>query len=392
MRRLLLALAPLLLAGCPGPFTRGANAYASATAESAKTLSGAPALLVKSCWKSADVEYLQTRLLRLNAEAKGVRLPSGGDYDVSWEAWREKAHPSLDAKKTWKSYCNEIASTGSAFSTALGGLTAYSGALGALAKDGSYDGADVSKSVDGVNKIVAGLEKSPGGPTKAVGAVGVAFGQFASLILAERVEADIKEYVTKADPLVKALVDALVVYIEAAEKDLDAIASNQNNLLASFELVFGLIPGDAPAAPPAPSAAPAAAPAKANDAPAAKGAKKPAEAELPADARQALAELRREAEENQKTLQLLRSTVALITGAANGSKTIAFYQLALTTRGEIEQTKATLDGMKGVLGGLKGAHAQLLKAGQTAETTDFKTLLGMINDLSSKLQTLKASL
>ncbi len=131
-----LVLPSLFLCGCgQRPFTRAVGTYAQANQESTQSLAAAPAQLVKLCWKSANVEYLQSRLLRLKAESDGVKPPAGNDYYIPWEKWYTEGHPTTatatgpDGKPpTWTSYCSEVEATGKAFTLALGALKAYADA------------------------------------------------------------------------------------------------------------------------------------------------------------------------------------------------------------------------------------------------------------------------
>ncbi len=234
MRRLL-AFVPVLLIGCApaGPFTRAAGAYAKVGTESSAALAAAPSLLARSCLAAADAEYLQSRLSRLKFEVEGIKLPEG-DYYVPWEAWLAKAHPTSLRGGSWKDYCGEIEQTGTAFSSAVGALGAYSAALAALAQGGAYEGTDLGKTVDGVNKIVASLDKSPSGPSTAVGAVGKSLDRFASVILRERVERDIEAFVLLADPEVQNLLVALRAYVAAVRVDVESLLAAQTQSLAGI--------------------------------------------------------------------------------------------------------------------------------------------------------------
>ena len=240
MRRLL-AFVPVLLIGCApaGPFTRAAGAYAKVGTESSAALAAAPSLLARSCLEAADAESLQSRLSRLKFEAEGIKLPEG-DYHVPGEAWLAKAHPTSLRAGSWKDYCGEIEQTGKAFSSAVGALGAYSAALAALAQGGAYEGTDLGKTVDGVNKIVASLDKSPSGPSTAVGAVGKSLDRFASVILRERVERDIEAFVLLADPEVQNLLVALRAYVAAVHVDVESLLAAPAQVLISFEKLPGL--------------------------------------------------------------------------------------------------------------------------------------------------------
>jgi len=374
MRRfLVLTLVPLLLAtaGCPaGPFTNAAGAYAKVGAESSTALGAAPSLLARTCVKAADVEYLQSRLSRLKFETEGVKLPSPGDYYIPWEAWFEKAHPQGLKGGSWKSYCDEIDLTWKAFGTAVGALGAYSSALGSLVEGSAYEGTDLGKSVDGVNKIVATVSQSESGPSRTVSAIGGALDKFVSVLLRERVERDIEGYVRLADPEVQKLIVALRAYAVAARVDVEAVLQRQLQVVISFEKLTGL--GEA-----------------ATIAPCRVGA--PSPATLPAASPEINA-LRQDVETQRKALVDVCRSLDQLEKTTNAQKLFAFHALALATEEDIRQTRTVLTGFEEVLGNLGEAHTALVKAGQTKETTDLKALLGTISTLTTRLGALQAAL
>jgi hypothetical protein len=391
MRRLL-ALLPFVAAlGCvAGPFTSAAGAYAKVSADSSAALGAAPSLLARSCVKAADAEYVQSRLSRLKFEAEGIKLPAEGDYYVPWEAWQEKAHPMGLKGGSWKDYCHEIEQTGLAFSSAVGALGSYSSALDALATGSTYEGTDIGKTVDGVNRIVASVSKSESGPSRAVTAVGNALDKFAGGVLRQVVEKDLEGYVIHADPEVQGLLTALRAYVAAARADVDVLLQAQLQVLLSFEKLTGL--GErATIAPCRVGAAPAEAappPAEKSAAFARKGEKK-ADPQGPSPE---IATLRREVEIQRKALTDVCRSLDQITRTSNAQNLFAFHTLALATEEEMRQTRAVLAGFEDVLGRLGVAHTALVKAGQTKEKTDLKELLGTISDLTTRLGALQAAL
>jgi hypothetical protein len=391
MRRLLLLLPVVLTLGCPaGPFTKAAGAYAKVGSESSTALGAAPSLLARSCTRAADVEYVQSRLSRLKFETEGIKLPAEGDYYVPWETWQEKAHPRGLKGGSWKDYCREIDQTGRAFSSAVGALGGYSSALDALVQGSAYEGNDLGKTVDGVNKIVASVSQSESGPSRAVSAIGNALDKFAGVVLRERVEKDLEGYVRVADPEVQRLIVALRAYVAAARLDVEVLLQGQLQLLGTFEKLTGL--GEkATIAPCRVGAAPAvvpAAPAEKSELPARSGEKKTE----PLRPSPEVASLRQDVEVQRKALVDVCRSLDQLEKTTNAQNLFAFHALALATEEDSRQTRAVLTGFEDVLGHLGVAHAALVKAGQSNEGTDIKALLGTISELTMRLGALQAAL
>lgn len=381
MRRLA-GLLPALLLGCApaGPFTGAAAEYAKVGGESSTALSAAPALLARSCLEAANAEYLQSRLIRLKFETEGIPLPEG-DYLVPWETWLSRAHPTSLKAGSWKEYCGEIDQSGVAFSSAVGALGAYASALGALALGGTYEGVDLGKSVDGVNRTVALLSKSTSGPSTAVGAIGKALDKFAGVVLRERVERDIQGYVQLADPEVQRLIAALRAYVAAARLDVESVLAAQIQVVASFERLTGL------------GAAATIAPCRVAEAPAPPPPGKPdGKKATPDKASPEIGTLRRDLEVQRKALSDVCRSLEQLTKATSAQRLLAFDALASSTDEGARQTRILLTGFEEVLGHLATAHAALAKAGESKQPTDLQTLLGSISELVTQLGALQAGL
>ena len=385
MRRVL-ALLPLFAAlGCApaGPFTQAAGAYARVGTESSVALGAVPALLERTCLEGADVEYLQSRLSRLKFEAEGIKLPEG-DYYIPWETWLSKAHPTSLRAGSWRQYCGEIEQTGQVFSTAVGALGAYSGALGALAQGAAYEGTDLGKTVEGVDKIVVAVSPSASGPATAIGAVGKALDRFAGVVLRERVERDIQGYVRLADPEVQQLIVALRAYVAAARVDVEGVLAGQTQVIVTFEKLTGL--GESATIAPC-----RVGPAEAAPAPATVEKSGGKRVERAGDSAESVT-LRREVEAQRKALVDVCRSLDQLTKTTNAEKLLAFHALALSTDDGARRTRLLLTGFEEVLGHLAAAHAALAKAGQTRETTDLQALLGTISELVTRLGALQAGL
>jgi hypothetical protein len=375
--------------GCApaGPFTRAAGAYAKVGTDSSVALGAVPSLLSRSCLEGADVEYLQSRLSRLKFETEGMKLPEG-DYYIPWETWLSKAHPASLRAGSWKQYCGDVEQTGRAFSSAVTALGAYSSALSALAQGSDYDGTDLGKTVEGVDKIVVAVSPSAAGPAKAIGAVGKALDRFAGVVLRERVERDIEGYVGRADPEVQSLIVALRAYVAAARVDVESVLAGQTQMIATFEKLTGLgesaIITPCRVGPAEPVPVPVPIPVPVDKTAGKKG-------EPVKDAPES-ATLRRELETQRKALVDVCRTLDQLTKTTSASKLLAFHALALSADDGARQTRLLLTGFEEVLGQLAVAHAALAKAGQTKDTTDVQAVLGTISELVTRLGALQAGL
>jgi hypothetical protein len=371
----------LFLVGCApaGPFTKAAGAYAKVGSASSGALATVPSLLTRSCFQAADFEYLQSRLVRLKFETEGVKLPEG-DHHVSWEEWLSKAHPTSLHAGSWQAYCGEIEQTGRAFSSAVGALGAYSSALDALCTGSVYEGVDLGKTVDGVNKTVAAVSGSASGPSRAVSAIGKALDRFAGGILRERVERDLEGYVRLADPAVQDLIVALRAYVAAARADVESVLAAQRQVVVSFEKLGGF--GEATTIGPCRIAA--AAPVEAEKSGDRRG--------EPARASPETVTLRREIEAQRQAMIEVCRTLDALTKTSGAGRLLAFHGLAQAADEDARQTKLVLAGFEDVLAELGAAHAALVKAGQSKDATDLKTALGTISALVADLGALQAGL
>ncbi|MEP7121786.1 MAG: hypothetical protein ABJE95_12780 [Byssovorax sp.] len=373
MRRLAVFL-PLVLLGCApaGPFTGAAAAYAKVGADSSVALAAAPSLLGRSCLTAANVEYAQSRLVRLKFETEGIALPEG-DYYLPWEIWLTRARPTSVKATSWKDYCGEVEQTGQAFSSAAGALGAYSAALGALASGGTYEGADLGKTVDGVDKIVVSVGKSASSAASVVGALGKALDKLVGVVLRERVERDIEGFVRRADPEVQSLIVALRAYVTAARVDVEGTLAAKIQMIATYERLTGL--GAAATIAPCRVAAPA---------PPAPPEGKKTSPEI--------GTLRQDLETQRKALAEVCQSLDLLKKTTSAQEIFAFHALALATDEDARQTRLVLTGFEEVLGRLSVAHAALARAGQSKDTTDLQTVLGSISELVTQLGALQAGL
>jgi hypothetical protein len=275
------------------------------------------------------------------------------------------------------------AKVGTDSSVALG---AYSSALSALAQGSDYDGTDLGKTVEGVDKIVVAVSPSAAGPAKAIGAVGKALDRFAGVVLRERVERDIEGYVGRADPEVQSLIVALRAYVAAARVDVESVLAGQTQMIATFEKLTGLgesaIITPCRVGPPEPVPVPVPVPVDKTAGKKGEPLKDPPES----------ATLRRELETQRKALVDVCRTLDQLTKTTSASKLLAFHALALSADDGARQTRLLLTGFEEVLGQLAVAHAALAKAGQTKDTTDVQAVLGTISELVTRLGALQAGL
>src|ERR1700733_6280429 len=101
-----LLAAPLVACACgphPPPYTTAAGTYADATKASADAIAGTPSEMSRSCWKLADVSYLQSRLDRVKV---GNEMAPPPVSLVPFAEWRDKAEAF--PKVTWTSYCSQL--------------------------------------------------------------------------------------------------------------------------------------------------------------------------------------------------------------------------------------------------------------------------------------------
>ncbi|MEO5730441.1 MAG: hypothetical protein ABI134_33490, partial [Byssovorax sp.] len=169
--------------------------------------------------------------------------------------------------------------------------------------------------------------------------------------------------------------------------DVDVLLQRQLQVLVSFEKLTGL--GEkATIAPCRAGADPAAAKGAKGD-PGARGGAGKAEPPRPSAE---VASLRQDLETQRKALVEVCRSLDQIGKTTSAQNLFAFHALALATEEDIRQTRAVLTGFDDVLGHLGVAHAALVKAGQSSETTDLKALLGTISELTTRLGALQAAL
>jgi hypothetical protein len=199
-RAVALAAAVLTSACGATPFTNAASTYASALPGTVGALGGAPSTISRLCRREATLSYLQRRL-------KGESVPA-------WSAFFT-TDTATTTKQTWKDFCAEIEATGPLFTAGLTAMSSYGTALGALAGAGSYQTTDISD----LAASAASLAGSLGSTTlsSAMKPVGSILQSLAQFFVSAYTEHEIKGYVTRADPLVQKLLDALIAYVGAAQ-------------------------------------------------------------------------------------------------------------------------------------------------------------------------------
>jgi hypothetical protein len=210
-------LLTLTTAGCgANPYTTATDAWAKASEDGAKSVATAPASAGKLCTKKARMTYLEKKLT--------VRP------EITWSEFYVK--PNEGAAPNWEAYCKGIEATGKLFNVALGALTQYSSALKALAEAGKYDGSDINSMSASAVKIAESLGNDKA--AAAIKPVGGLVASFAGLILGQYTESKLKDYVIKADPLVKPIFNQLDAYLVVLDEEFltGAEGSERQALLA----------------------------------------------------------------------------------------------------------------------------------------------------------------
>lgn len=346
--------------GCGGasPYTKAVGSFGDATGASTEALAKAPTTLSRSCWKLADLAYLQSRLERLRAEGTGVPLDENHNGRLGFNEFRKQVLAT--GSSSYEKYCTDLEATSGAFSLSLGVLLAYGESLKALAEVGGYDGADASTIVTGVTGIANKVRGAEEASSKAVGAIADAVGGLADVMVAKafkkRVEREMERYIAEADPKVGALVQALGTYIDAVGDELKVKDSDQIALLDSLELSFGLVGASAPAPACAESSGPLVGPKAAPD----------------------------------RVLTEVCLRVALLQSRINTQSALAYFTFALQAAEEVKDSRELRASFRDVLNKLRAAHAKLHAAGE--KHTEIRPALAEIADLIAKVNTLKAAL
>jgi hypothetical protein len=215
-------LLTLTTTGCVGisPYTTATDAWAKASEDGAKSVATAPASAGKLCTKKAQMTYVQKKLT--------------AHPEVTWSEFYVNAKEGATPTQSWEAYCKEIEATGKLFNVALGALTQYSSALKALAEAGQYDGSDINSMSASAAAIAGSLgDSNAAAKIKPVGAL---VATFAGLLLGQYTESRLKEYVIKADPLVKPIFDQLDTYLVALDKEfLEGVESSDRQALLAIE-------------------------------------------------------------------------------------------------------------------------------------------------------------
>jgi hypothetical protein len=104
------------------------------------------------------------------------------------------------------------------------------------------------------------------------------------------------------------------------------------------------------------------------------------------------AELKVAENTQRQTLLALEVRSGLSSAGADPDKLLIFYGFALETEHSMQDTRAVLEGYKGVLRKLRTAHGAMVKAGAAGNELDIKQTLGSVFDLLTQIQALNSAL
>lgn len=190
------------------PYVTATGKYAEAVSTSAGALQATGDLAGEICVEKARLTYLQAKL----------RVAPGGD--ITWSKWLENAPATAGSTMTWGAYCGEVRKASQAMGDALGVLEQYATALGALAAEASYDGADVA-SLANSTAALAG-DTPTGGVVKALGEP---LQKLSGLLVSRYVQGEIKSFAEQADPHVTKILEVAGKFVSALSSELDGLES-----------------------------------------------------------------------------------------------------------------------------------------------------------------------
>ena len=396
-RNLTLICAATTVLGCSStlvqtPYTNAASAYGSAANKGAQTLAALPTLVSSSCWKSSNTAYLQSRLERLNADVKGVTLPTTTTAYITFNDWRDQAQ-ALPGH-SWNSYCNETNATSKAFTSGIAALTRYANSLQTLVKAGVYDGSGLQNLTTSIGKVRDSVVNNGSDSSTTIGPIADVVGKLSSMIEARVVEADLGRYVAESDPKVAALIDALVKYLSALDGEFKILQSQTEMTLVSLELSSGLgterdpLPGCAKVR--IPSAPHALVNSKNAALPEAGGHKKGSEGSKPLG--RTASSLHVEfAVPRETQLEDICDTLAFLTRRIDSTIVLSLYQYVLSAADDVRSTRTILNDVLDILGKLKSAHNALRSANNRASQAELKSLVGGLMDLENQIQALQSA-
>ena len=231
------AAVPLLLAvGCSHPFADRTARYADLSGKTALSLKPVAALAHRTCEQSRRAEFLEQRLLRLKSESLGVAL--GSEYYLDGAHWSEKV-ASTASGQTWSDYCKAMDRSAAAFAAGTAALLAHADALGAMALQGQVYQPDFGALQSGAEALGQGILKQDNSWLKLVPPLIGPIKELSHLWLAEQEQAELRDLVVNAEPIVAALIAALQTYLDALTGQLTTLSSRQSTLIQSFELNSG---------------------------------------------------------------------------------------------------------------------------------------------------------
>jgi hypothetical protein len=226
-----------LIAGCSHPLADRSAQYALLGRKTAVALQPLSSLTRRTCRQSARTEFVQQRLLRLEAEYLGKALDA--KYYVDEAHWLDKT-PAISGSMTWESYCSEMDSSTAAFRVGLDSLSAYTASVGALSNLGQEIPPDWGGLLASAEAIQRGLSTPNSRYAQLVAPLTAPIEELSNLWLSRKAETSLASYLVQAQPLIAQLIQAMQQYLNAVSEQLETLTTRQSTLIQSLELVAGL--------------------------------------------------------------------------------------------------------------------------------------------------------
>src|ERR1700690_2765425 len=226
----------ILMAGCSHPLAERSAQYALLGRKTAAELQPLSSLVRRTCLQSARTEFVQQRLLRLEAEYFGKTLDA--KYYVDEGDWFDKT-PAISGSLTWESYCNEMDSSAKAFTMGLDSLSAYADSIGTLSDIGRGIAPDWGALFASAEAIQSGLSNPNGHFSQLVAPITTPIKDLSNLWLSHKAEKSLASYLVQAQPTLFQLIAAMQQYLSAVSEQLEALTTRQSTLIQSFELIAG---------------------------------------------------------------------------------------------------------------------------------------------------------
>ncbi len=223
--------------GCAHPLADKSAQYASLGRKAALALQPLASLTRRTCTQSARTEFVQQRLLRLEAEYFGKALDT--KYYVDEAHWLDKT-PAISGSLTWEAYCSEMDASASAFRLGLDSLSAYADSIGTLSDLRRGITPDWGALLSSAEAIQHGLARPNGRFMKFVAPMANPIKELANLWLTRKAETSLVSYLVQAQPVITGLIGAMQQYLGIVSEELETLKTRQSTLIQSLEHVAGL--------------------------------------------------------------------------------------------------------------------------------------------------------